>query len=414
MAASSKSAFYGAILFGIYIFIIESVGAIYIGPFSPRQYFIILSIIYLFFHTSVIVRERYKPTTILFAYYIFVFLLGLISDLYTTPTGVTVVFARMFPAIIIYFFTLASIKSLDSLKYVIYVALFIVFVDAVATILQGLNNPIGWAFALAFAPDSETIMENSTYLLTNSGTSIGNSVTSGIMGTVVANGYFLGSFGLLHIVPLTINSSKKNFVICIILFLLFAVALFYNQQRSAFGIYIALSFFLWYKVLSKKHKFFYIFIILVAGLIIFNNINFDNIELGRFEGMESKDISSRNQNFIGYFSDYFLKNPILGQYAAYEATHDGVTPHNLFAEATLQGGLFGLIIFVWFLVSLMASFAKHYFKGSLLSKVLIFPILSIILISFTHSSGYHTGMSCAIFLLAFYVISLKYEGVVVK
>ena len=71
MALTKNNEALEAILFGLFVFLVECFGGIYIGPLSPRQYLIILAAIYMLFHYKYIVKDKFKPAKILFAYFIY-------------------------------------------------------------------------------------------------------------------------------------------------------------------------------------------------------------------------------------------------------------------------------------------------------------------------------------------------------
>ena len=289
--------------------------------------------------------------------------------------------------------------------------------DSILTILQGTNHPLGWIIT-SLIHSSELVAENKDLMDSYSGTSLGLSIASGLLGSVVVNGYFLASFGLLFVLPILGKITIRNIIASLSFFLIVLIALYYNQQRMAFYAFIFLSTIMIGYIIKVKggtlNTCIITCIIVFICALLFNN--FSNIELGRLAEVDSSVTNERNSNSIEYFSDFLWKdnNLFLGNSVAYRKLHNGSTPHNMFAETTLYGGIFGLLIYIVFLCKLFNSMFCQFKKRNCFIILPICCICGIMLVALTHSSGFHTGFTLGFYAYSFFVIFKRYNLVLDK
>jgi hypothetical protein len=327
-------------------------------------------------------------------------LLGLVNGFYE-DIGATMVFARFLPTIVLFILVTFVLNNDEAFASFVYILLAIMVVDAIATILQGVGNPIGGALK-AFFSSSE-----STSDIDDLESSIGYSIASGINGTVVGNGYYLSSFGLLFWFPYYKKRTMFSFLISISLAVLALVALFYNQQRMAFYIYIILVFFILVFLLpSKGNRVSLLFWYALFVTILLTQMNsLSSLEVGRLENVSSLDISDRHLMHHRYYSDFFPNHYLTGDRHQFK-TEYGTTPHNIIIETMLLGGVFGLVLYFLFVCSFSIRCIKDYAKGNRMKILFALPIIAILFVSWEHSSGFHTGMTMGAYLLALYEQSI--------
>lgn len=406
---SLKSPVGRSVIFCAVFFAVEFLGSIGIGVISIRNIVLGMMILYLFVNRAQNIRYNITPVKYLFVYYIYVAFIGLFSDLYDGQ-GYTLVFARMLPSAIVFFFALKFINGKKMLNYILLILPVWVIIDGVVTILQGVNYPLGWV--LASITKSSDNMGEGVAKIELIGNSIGTSSASGLLGSVVGNGFFLASYGLLFCIPLLYTRKIWGVIYSFLIFLICVIALFYNQQRIAFFAYLLMAccIYLYYIVSSKSYKT-GLLIFLIYVMILYPQVG-DKItgDMGRLSNVNEKEVVERTRLTESYFSEYFIQpdNFILGNRTKWEITHDGETPHNMFAETGLQGGVFGLVLYVLFLIKLFRDIIISLFRRRIKASILAGIILSIVIISLTHSSGFHSGVTFAVLACALYILSKRF------
>ena len=384
----------------------EFFGSRYFGPLSLRNYAILFSIVLIIIHSSCTNihssctnKSTFNSIRFLILYYLFVILLGVFNELYLDDTGRDLVFARFVPMIIIYYLITTSLSYRKSRIDFIYFLLAVTAIDAIATILQGNGNVLGWEIRSFFstADLSELIVEEES--------SIGFSFTSGIAGTVVGNGFLLVSLGLLYWVPYKENKTMISFLVSLSLWLLFLVALFYNQQRMAFYVYLIFSIIIPVLLSHSKIKIFFIAIGLVLAIAMFSDrIKFDQDELGRLSSVTSQNVTDRHKRHNIYYHDFMLDHLITGDRHEWVAIY-GSTPHNIIIETLLIGGIGGLILFMLFVVSFGKSVKNAVSKKNEEALLYSIPVIAVFFVSWEHSSGFHTGMTLGAYCLALFELN---------
>ena len=399
-----------ALVVCLIFFVTEFLGAIRLGPVTIRHIAVIFMILYILRHRKSFAFLKDRVFRPLVLYFLFVSVLGIVNELYDT-NGINLVFAYFLPSVIVVLFICNYVDDAITFRYVLYGMLILIVINAIVTILQGINHPLGW-FISSFIQIQSNIQESIDKIDTYSGDSIGLSVASGLPGAVVANGYYLASFGLLFTLPMSKKANIKNVFISIIIFIVILIGLFYNQQRSAFYVFIFLSILLLANTISIKNCFFIVIIALFINTLYSKSLS--NINWGRLADVDSSITQDRASETSNYFSEYIWEgdNLLLGNSTAYRRLHNGFTPHNMFAETTLQGGIFGLLIYMIFLYRLFISMFFQFKRKNKITTCLICTICGIILVSLTHSSGFHTGYTTAFYAYAYYVLSKKYASCV--
>lgn len=392
-----------AILVGLVFIATEFLGGIFVGGITVRNVAIIILIIYICSKPRSL-QHHFINLNILVLYYAFVSFLGLFNGFYERD-GVVLLLARFLPTIVIAFFLLFFIKTKKELQCTVYVIIIILILDAFATLLQGINHPLGWSIA-SFFQSQESFEETQNLIDSyNAETTIGFSIASGFCGSVVINGYVLGAFGLLLFLPLYWNFNKKMLLSSVICFFLFSTALFYNQQRMAFYVFhIAVATITVVYMYIKKNYILLSLIVVVSVLflIVFDVNNFFNDDLGRLSNFND-EIRQRGRTI--YWNDFFPNNFLLGNRTKFLGLY-GSTPHFLPIETLLYGGIVGLIIFSFFVFSFARNFVRSIFMKNSECFLMGTPIAALLLISLRHSSGFHTGLSTCAYMLSLFNLSI--------
>lgn len=402
---SPKKSWLKAAIVGLIFIATEFCGGQFIFQISVRNIVLILITFYLFVNPYKQKREILS-VKILIAYYLFVAFLGLLNDFYST-NGLQIIITRFGATIVIFFFLMSFIKTKQELETSVYVFLIILIINSVATILQGTDSPLGWLIASTFkSPEG---YEEMLTAMESDATSIGHSVASGFSETVVGNGYLLGSIGLLLLLPVFWKQNIYNVVFAIFCTTIFVVALFYCQQRAAFYVFIVALITIFISHLLLKRKYISFIIILVVSLIglsiLFNNdTSIMNDDMGRLSKWDS-EVREYNQTI--YWRDFFYDNLWLGNRTKFVQLY-GTTPHSLPIETLLFGGIIGLFIMSAFVFSLFGSILKHAYNRNVEIFLMGGPIISMFLISFTHSSGFHSGHTLCAYILALYYLSIQF------
>lgn len=390
------------LLLGLIFVFTEFGGAINLGFISIRNIAVIFMATYLICHRN-INKNTFLVSSVLIYYYVFVAFLGLFNDLYSSA-GINLIFARFIPTLVVLFFMTSYVKKCIHYKRFIFVLLFIIILDSLATILQGINHPIGWQIASIFQSADELDSSMDAIMKRGASTTMGLSIASGFCGSVVGNGYMLGSLGLLYITPYIFNPNFKNLLVSLSCFLCIFVALIFNQQRLAFYVFTIISSCMFFLFAYKKHSLTMLLLVVVSAFMIYYYYSqplISDYDFGRLENFEDEEREMRQEIF---WNDFFYKNCLLGNRSLYVTLY-GSTPHNLFIETILLGGIIGCIIMIVFLFKVSYRVFNDFIKDNIISFFLGLPTISLILISLKHSSGFHTGTTICAYTLILLILS---------
>lgn len=380
-----------AIVFFAFFISMEVLGGIYLSALSFRHLAVLGAFAYCLLHVNqtinVLRRERVLSFFILVVYFLYVSLLGVFNGLYDDDFGSTLVLARFLPFVVGFFFYLLFFKD-EAYVQIGLVLLFLFFeLDVFLSILQGLNVDFGWTVRdFLFPEDSEwMVMEDRE-------NSIGYSIVPGFFVSSVENGYFLASYGCLNFLfPL---KRKSNVFFCVNLCLTL-LALILTQQRMAMYVFLFACLVLSFYMGRKNRVLFFLFVSIIVLFVVFDS----NIDFGRLSKLEDQKRVSMIENFFSFFPD----NLLLGNRSQYVAMYK-VTPHSIFMETFLFGGVVGVLLIALFIASLLFLSASIASRKGKEPVVYVISVLAFLLISFTHSSGFHTGFTI---VLPLYVLLIK-------
>lgn len=392
------------IFFALLFVLTEFFGWKYWGPISIRNIGLILATFFLFWINWKYDKRLFGRFKFLVIYYVIVSVLGLFNGFYL-DMGATFVFSRFLPTIVLFCFaTSCCVNDEKSFSWLVYILLLIMSVDAFATIMQGRGSSIGWA--LYAQTNGADIVEASFEKYGDYESSIGHSYASGLVGSVVGNGYFLAALGSLFWYPYHKRRNLFSFLVSLFLFILCAVALFYNQQRLAFYVYLLVTAVVAFFIIRPRTlRVGYVFLIVMAGLLLLGHTHlFDSMNLGRLALVTDSDVFTRHAAHRTYYSEFFPYHYLTGDRHEYVVRYS-MTPHNIVIETLLFGGVIGLGFFFMFVASLLVSLVQDLKAGRVESVLFAAPIMAILLISLEHSSGFHTGLTICASLMALYEVS---------
>ena len=299
-------------------------------------------------------------------------------------------------------------NSYFKLKNLILFLSIIYGINCIVSILQFTNNQLGWEIGLAITPDAKNAVDQASLYKNEFDNLLSRSLVFGIVGFVVANGYFTATF--LPLVTSDLICKKLSFkqnVMSLVLLILSSISIFMIQQRMAFAIllvYIALIFIL--KTSTVGKVIIGLFIILFIGL--FSNHLSLNFDMGRLVVDGIADDSRMNQfaNFLNFFNtDNFIWGAELS-----DARLGDSMGHNTLMDSLRRGGFFSFLTYIFVFVSLLIKCVqtaltayKYQMKYMLASSI---SCLLFLIYSFTHSTGVQSG---AIFFWILYSMMLLAE-----
>lgn len=381
--------------FGISSLVVSSymfLGGFHVGPLSLR-----LLVSYgLLGYTLLFAKNEYGTTKgikmyfVYLAFYVFISILnfkafkfGFIKDLlvhYFVGCTAIIAFPRLFK-------TEASIRT----AYIVLVLIFLF--DAFVTYLQFQNSPLGWAIGMRINPIHLDDLENIQFSV-DSGEEFSTSILMGIMGTPVANGYFVAT--ILPIVTCFVwGKFEPKTIWTVILFIIAGVCIYVIQQRMALVVtafYLIIIF-----LFKEKNGISMAFIAIAAIVLIGLSQSFDFSQIGRLGTIEEGEyrlgtlavlidfLSDPGQLLLGYkrvgsFIDLYVFRTM---------------GHNTFLDALRRGGIFLLLVYIVLFFRLcrelvgIVRFSRRVKDYRTLGMAL--GCLCFLLYSQTHSTGVQSG-----------------------
>ena len=299
---------------------------------SPRLIMLlVMSVICTF--RSCFVFDKYWGVYIIF---IFSFLVSSFITGYG-GNGIKFLIGRYFCAWVLYCSTMTVIKRYKGSRVIVYTLLSICLVDAVVTIAQYFTLPFSYSILDTLHLNiTEGFEDSLLYHQSLSGTMEGRSLP-GLFGTAVKNGYILAIGAVLALYNKNSKLSLFNFVVWLII----VIALYFCQERSAFGfglIFSSVYMFFYIRQIKAKWRFPIYLIVAILSLLIVYKLY--GVILGGNSKFANKGFDMSDRLYIYDFAiDYFKSNP-LGCYFEYREAAQ-IDPHNIFISAFLYGGIIG-------------------------------------------------------------------------
>ena len=381
------------LLYIIYTFIFFCIvfggtGAFRVGPFSLRH---ICS-----FFLFIVIVFRYKDIKTdkcvsLYALYIVVYCLcNVINGEYVTPHFLQSLYTYHGPSLIIAFAIPIIVKEAEQVKLFLIAIISLFLFNALITIAQFYNVSWAWELGQYISVFDQERISRIESISETSENYFGHSLTPGIIGFVVTNGYLLASlFPLLSFHMWTHPQNSVQNIMDIVLIIIGLTAVYCVQQRTAM---ILVLLFLVFVFFTRRTTFPKLFIIIVLFLIL-SIIGIPTINLGRIENL-SEGFETRAQLIHNF--EMFFKSPLSlwGGYNKYMSLY-GMPQHNTVLASWVLGGFFNMCFYLWLLIILIAHLirsTKHGLRDySAFEIVFSTSCLIFILYSMTHSDGIHAG-----------------------
>ena len=344
------------------------------GGLTPRNLVTVYMFIICFWEDRRLYWDKW-----LTLYSIFVFFFGLSSAI----TGYLTPFLRRligfyFVAYVGYWSTIILAKKYNALPMLAKLFIFIGLLDAFFTIGQFFNI----SFITSLPPALGIIVDDSILDSLDTGDEAFGLSLPGIMATDVYNGYFLMVVGILSLYFL-----KGGFkFIALVPWGVSVVASFMVQQRGPFYILVLLSMFMLYRTLAQSKSKFKVAIIMILlfALPFAAEFFIDYLMSGdsRFNiGLASTNRDIIFQQCLTYINDHIL----LGGY--YQSK---LAPHNQILSAWIMGGLVGVVIILWMVVSQSILSIKLAFSR-ITESSFVYIVFSLAFLGFTMNSMLHNA-----------------------
>lgn len=321
-------------------------GGIHIGPISVRMAVAYGLLVYVLLRGE----SDYLPTNGMKMYFLYVAVYLLVNILnYTAFSSVFFkdLMAVHFVCCIAIFAFPRIFKTEESIQGAYIVITFGFLLNALVTILQAQDKPLGWSIGMFINPtEIEELEELQSKIIDTR--EIRTSVVMGILGKATGNGYFVATFlpVLTYYVwdKFHLKTLWAFFIIAIT-----AVCVYFIQQRMAL---IVVATYILCVILLKRVpslvKFFAFSITLLLILYYFDSIvGFDYTQAGRLSDFADEARS----NTLSVFND-FISNPKQLLFGNNQITTDEekqiflVIGHNAFTDTFRRGGLFLFFPFV--------------------------------------------------------------------
>lgn len=286
--------------------------------------------------------------------------------------------------------------------YMLLLALCIAYIlNSLLTIAQFLNLPYSWDIGVFFNNGLARELDSNAEVMEAVDTLIGRTITAGLIGFVVTNGYFLATF-----LPITHRFLKQElgFAAGGITVVLACIAVFCCQERAAFACVI--GYFLIYQFFYIKERPIMPILIAIVVVVLYNLVDFHSFDLGRFTDFKDDARTTITDNFFEYImSDESIFGGLYHYLNIYK-----INQHNAILAAWTMGGIPCFILFTYWFVkathslirkTLSSYSARHYLLSSLAISCLVYQVYSL-----THSSGVQSDGVMFWFL---YPLILQYE-----
>lgn len=393
------------LFFFVFLLSIITLGSITVGPLSIRVYATVAMVLFLFYNSTkgrkqIISIDHYQ----LNIYVLFLILMG-IAQLLNGEIFEYQFFKKLLAyhlvSIVAYLSIEHYVNTVQDLKKTMLVLIGIMLFNNVATILQFVGNDIGWSIGMFFGDNQDNI----DFIRTHD-TLLGFSRTPGILGNVVNNAFAIAVLTPLSLCLVNDSSNIITKLYAILSFVIASLACFMTQQRAAFYLLLfCLAVYLF--VAIKKNAI--IFIVLGVLVMLFvDNLNFDNIDIGRLSNTTDDARSELYKHAYAYISEHpFLGGPMSFQKMA------GVTSHNVALDSWIFAGFFGFVTMMILICMTVLSAIKTFLRGLKAkgqNRYMIFcsvAVINAMVYGFTHNTSYLTGNVIIFIALALMLKSSK-------
>ena len=392
-------------------------GGIHIGPISVRIVVAYGLLVYVLLHGD----SDYLPTNGMKMYFVYIAVYIFVNILnYTAFSSVFIkdLIAVHFVCCIAIFAFPRVFKTEESIQGAYIVITFGFLLNALVTILQAHDKPLGWSIGMFINPtEIEELEELQSKIIDTR--EIRTSVVMGILGKATANGYFVATF-LPVLTYYVWDKFHLKTLWAFFIFTISAVCVYFIQQRMALVVvatYILCVILL--KNLPSSVKLLAISVALLLILFYSDSIlSFDYTQAGRL----SDFVDETRSNTLSVFND-FISDPRQLLFGNNQITTDKekqvflVIGHNAFTDTIRRGGL---ILFLPFVV-LFFCLCKTLIGVLLFSRDeedyrtmgMAMGCLCFLLYSQTHSTGVQSGsiMFWTLYMLTIQSHKVKCEAI---
>ena len=401
------------------VFPLLFLGGIHVGFISIRVIITFGLLVYVLWQGE----TDYLPTRGMRMYYVYIavyIIINILSKAAFSSVFIKDLIAVHFACCIIIYAFPRIFKTEISIRCAYLVLAFGFLLDAIVTILQYQNSPLGWTIGMTINPlQLEDLDELQSGIKDISETT--KSVIPGIMGKVTGNGYFIAT--MLPVMTYFIWDKTKfkiRTLWVVVTFALGGFCIYYMQQRMALVVLITylLSIFLFKeRTITKKLL---IGVIAIFTIVYFKDffLSFDYSQYGRITDMQDVKRASTLSTLLD-----FIKNPrnVLLGYNQILTTEDRqlflIIGHNTFTDALRLGGVFLLLTFIILFFFLCKELIMIFFfsrcEKDFRTMGLAMGCFCFLLYSQTHSTGVQSGsfMFWVLYMLTIQSHQVKCEAI---
>lgn len=401
--------------FLFFLFFIVSVlilGSITVGPYSVRVYMTVLMMFYLITFRT---KQRDKSLAIRSDYIrrFLVCILTLFVSL-TINGGLEVygfwerLLAYYLVCVVAYYAVDYFVREPKHFDKIVFVLSMIIILDTTATILQYMNDPIGWGVGAIFSDVDEF-----ADFLNDHESFVGVSKLPGIFGHPVNNGFFLSVTTVLLLSGIKVGKGKgkgKDIIISlyyIAVYLSSLAACLFLQQRSAFYLILLFTAYHYLKAfLTHPGRIIIPTLIVVVLLLIFLPDDIGSFDAGR---LTRTDNTSRTGVWEWAFT-VILQNPIFGNILQYNAAAE-YSAHNVLIDSLIDAGIVGFIpMFILYMKTVLDSTRIMLRAKNNYLKVFSYSVLTCMGMGMFHNTSYMTGDVIIFIVLALMFKAQKLSG----
>ena len=361
----------------------------------------------------------FMPTKEMIMYYVYLAVYIFVSLLNLSASNISFfkeLIAVHFVCCIAIFVIPKIFKNETSIQGAFIVIVFGFILNALATILQAQDIPLGWALGMSI---NQTEIEALDELQSNhvDPNELKQSIYMGIMGRAVGNGYFIATF--LPVMTYYIwDKFKLKTLWSFIVFAITFVCIYYIQQRMT--VIVVATYIICIIMLKKSSwplKISMILIILFTINYYRDSImNYDYTQVGRIADLSDEKRSSTFDvldDFISKPSNLFIGNNQITN--TEEKDVFLVIGHNTFTDTIRMGGVVLLIPFLTLFYCLCKSLIKMFLFSRKVKDYLTMGMamgcLCFLFYSQTHSTGVQSGsiMFWTLYMLCIQSYRLKYR-----
>ena len=351
------------------------------------------------------IHKSISTVNIIYLVYIIWFIFaGIINGDFTSSSDTVPLLVNYITCVLIASLISSKINTVKHINNILSICLMILIVNIILSILQFLNIQIGWTIWEVFNPSinsaAEVRLQN---LVQGQEQELGINFSPGLFLSIVTNGYFMASFGLLPLVLAAKSSSVFRRTIMYFIYVASLITLFIIQQRAAFFIFIFFSLVILYKTAKQQKG--AIFVSLIVILLILTTFD-GSIELGRLSetSLEEDNRYDLFRKAVDYISNHFM----FGGRVDF-VSYAGWNAHNFIFNSFIYSGFIGAILLIFIAYKMLALSLKMIISNSRFGLQSLFfscALLAYLAIGLLHNESLVTGTPTLFILYSLLVITM--------